>query len=258
MRILALGDVVGENTVSYLEKKLGLFKKENKIDFTVINGENAASGNGIERAGADRLFLAGADVITGGNHIWNGRDTSDLLNENANVIRPLNYPGDAPGEGYCVFDAFFAKIKVINLIGTAFMDSYESPFYAADKILSQDDGEDISIIDFHAEATAEKRALALYLAEKYERLAVFFGTHTHVQTADETILQNGVGYITDIGMSGPCDSVLGMDKERAIRRFMTKRPVSYRVAEGDISCDGVIFDVDVKTAATQNIIRVKI
>ena len=259
MKILAIGDVVGEESIAYLERRLGKLRKEEAIDFCVANAENSAKQIGVDESGANRLFWAGVDVLTGGNHTWQGKNVCELLAENKNVLRPANYPGTAPGNGYVIFEHNQYRILVLNLLGTAFMEAVDHPFYCAKSILENEkDAFDFAIIDFHAEATAEKAALAQYLDSLFPKLAVFFGTHTHVPTADERILPGGTGFITDIGMCGPVDSVLGMDSDRAIERFLTKRPVRFQVAShGEWQCSGAVFEVDEKKGRCLSVKRVR-
>ena len=258
MRILAIGDIVGEESLSLVERRLFALRRDEKIDFCIANGENCARTNGIDEPCAMRLLRAGVDVITGGNHTWQGKNVSDLLFENENVIRPANYPGDAPGEGYIIFDTGSCRILVMNLIGTVFMDSFDNPFYCAKAILEKESSKyDFAVVDFHAEATSEKAALAEYIASLNMRVAAFFGTHTHVVTADERIIGKKMGFITDIGMCAFVGSVLGMDTERAITRFLTKRNVPYRAAEaGEWRGNGVIFEVNEKSAECTSVKRI--
>lgn len=237
--ILAIGDVVGKSGTEFIKEKLWGLRKLYGVDMTVVNGENAAPGNGLNNDTAELLFRSGADVITSGNHIWR-RSGTDLLLENSSfVIRPANYPSVCPGNGYCIFDMCSYKVLVINLLGTVFMESLESPFVCADKILEREKGNfDFSIVDIHAEATSEKLALANYLDG---RVSAVFGTHTHIQTADERILQKGTGYITDVGMCGPFDSVLGIKSDIIIKKFLTKMPVRHEEAEGEVALCGCLF-----------------
>lgn len=242
MRILALGDIVGLKTVDYLREKLWRFRKENKIDFVVANGENTNDifGLGVDEANA--LLDCGVDVITTGNHVWGRRDIYDYLDNSEAVIRPVNYPAGSPGSGYTIANADSFKILCINVLGTVFMDSLTSPFEAVEAVLTREEGNyDIALLDVHAEATSEKVAIGYHFDG---RINVIFGTHTHVQTADEKILEGGSGYITDLGMTGPKDGILGVDKECVLYRFTTKMPKRYVVAEGEIEAQGAIFDVD--------------
>ena len=253
-KILVLGDIVGNAGTSAVEKRLWSIRREHGIDMVIANGENAAEGNGLNRETAERLLDAGVDVITSGNHIWKKSTVHSLLEKNENVIRPANYPGECPGSGYCIFDMNSYKVLVMNLLGTVFMESLDSPFVTADKILSREEGNfDFAIVDFHAEATSEKIALGRYLDG---RITALFGTHTHVQTADEQVFGGGTGYITDVGMCGPHDSVLGVKSDIIIRKFLMKMPVHHEEAEGDVSLCGCIFTVSTdnyKTVKTERV-----
>ena len=255
MRILAIGDIVGLKTVDYLREKLWAYRKENRIDFVVANGENTNDifGLGVDEAKA--LLESGVDVITTGNHVWGRRDIYDFLDSSESVIRPANYPSGSPGSGYTIANADGFKILCINVLGTVFMDSLTSPFEAVEAVLSREEGRyDIALLDVHAEATSEKVALGYHFDGKIQAI---FGTHTHVQTADERILAGGSGYITDLGMSGPTDGILGVDKECVLYRFTTKMPKRYTVAEGNIECQGAIFDIDPFAKKTLSVNRVK-
>lgn len=255
MRILALGDIVGLRTVDYLREKLWKYRKDNKIDFVVANGENVNDifGLGIDEARA--LIDCGIDVITTGNHVWGRRDIYDFLDSTESVIRPANYPSGTPGSGYTIVSADGFKVLCINILGTVFMDSLTSPFEAVDAILAREEGNyDVALLDIHAEATSEKLAMGFHFDG---RITAIFGTHTHVQTADERVLPNGSGYITDIGMTGPKDGILGVDKECVLYRFLTKMPKRYVVAEGEIEAQGAIFDIDPFAGKTASVKRVK-
>lgn len=255
MNILAIGDVVGKAGCDFLREHLQALKKINQIDFVIANGENSAEGNGITPASAEHLFTSGVDVITTGNHVFRRREVFNYLEENSRIIRPANYPEGAPGNGVCVVDTGKISICVVNLIGTVFIDNFDNPFKAIDHILAGIDGNPIIIVDFHAEATSEKRALAFYLDG---RVSAIFGTHTHVQTADEEIFPGGTGYLTDVGMTGPSRSVLGVDSKNVIKRFLTKMPVRFSNAEGPCLLSGVIFDIDYKTRRTNFMKRLQI
>ncbi len=255
-KILALGDIVGEHGTQAIEKKLWEIRRENGIDMVIANGENASSGNGINPESADRLFRAGVDVITGGNHTFRKSTIHSLLEKGENIIRPANYPSDCPGFGYCIFDMCSYKVLVINLLGTVYMESLENPFLCADKILKSEEGNfDLAFLDFHAEATSEKLALGHFLDG---RISGFFGTHTHVQTSDEKILPNGTGYITDLGMCGVEDSVLGVKSDIIIRRFLTKMPQKHEEAEGEAGICGCIFTVSLDGGKCVDIERIRI
>lgn len=245
MRILCIGDVVGSAGIAYLRQRLPLFKKEQGIDLVICNGENAADGNGITPRAADQIFSSGADVITLGNHSFRRREIFEYLDDTPYIVRPLNYPSDAtPGRGICTVDMGYTRVAVLNLMGQEYIDArVDNPFIAVDRALAQIDAP-VVIVDFHAEATSEKRAMGLYLDS---RVSAMFGTHTHVMTADCTVLPGGTGYITDVGMTGVIDSVLGVDKEIIIRRFVTKLPERFVYAQGACKLNCVLFDIDRRT-----------
>lgn len=255
MNILAIGDVVGSIGCHFLREKLPALKKSEKIDLVVANGENSADGNGITPASAEFLFSSGVDVITAGNHTFRRRECYDTFDENPFLIRPANFPdGTTPGRGFTIFDFGRQQVAVINLMGCMFMDALNDPYITVDNILRQLDTR-IIILDFHAEATAEKLALAYYLDG---RISAFFGTHTHVPTADAMILPNGTGYITDVGMTGPVYSVLGVKSELAIRKFKEKLPVRFETAVGDCKMDCIRFTVDDRSGKTVSLKRIEI
>ena len=200
MNILVLGDVVSDIGCAFLRKKLPALKKLKAIDFCIANGENSAAGNGITPLSAQELFTSGVDFITTGNHVFRRKEVYGLLDESEFIIRPANFPAENPGKGYAIIDLGRTSVAVINLMGTMFMESLDNPFRTADRVLGEIKGKtNIVLVDFHAETTSEKQALAYYLDG---RITALFGTHTHVLTADERVLPGGSGYITDIGMCG--------------------------------------------------------
>ena len=254
MKILAVGDVVGGRAVEYLENNLWKVREENKIDFTVVNGENASEIHGIGTADAKALISSGADLITLGNHTYGRRDICEFLSESESIIRPANYPPMAPGGGYTLLNVNGWRILGINILGTALMESLACPFTTVDRILERENGNyDFAVMDIHAEATSEKIALARYFDG---RIAVIFGTHTHVQTADEQILPNGSGYITDLGMTGPDNGVIGTEADAVIEKFRTKMPVRFKAADGKIKACGAIFDLDTDTKKVRSVTRI--
>ncbi len=256
MNILCIGDVTNSIGIDFLLKKLPELKRAKKIDVVIANGENSAGGIGITAASAKMIFDSGVDVITTGNHAFAKRDSYDFYETCREVIRPANYPeGTTPGRGYTVVDMLKWRVCVINLMGALYLNSPECPFKTADRILKETADCQIKIVDFHAEATAEKRALGYYLDG---RVSALFGTHTHVQTADECILPHGTGYITDVGMTGPIDSVLGMRTELSIKQFTTKMPVRMETAEGACRMDCVLFNIDEKTGKTVSLERMSV
>lgn len=243
MRVLFIGDVVSGAGTDFINKNLWNFRKECGADIVIANGENSADGNGILPFSADKLFAGGVDVITGGNHSFRRREIYDYMDDNKYILRPANYPTNVCGSGYCVYQTPSGeKIAVINLIGTYMLDAFDSPFKAADMLIDKLSQETpIIFIDFHAEATSEKRAFAEYVAGRVSAVA---GTHTHVQTADEKILVSHTGFITDAGMTGVEDSVLGVKKDDVIYRFTTKMPTRFNAATGSVTMNGVLFDID--------------
>lgn len=259
MRILAVGDVCGSIGCDYVRKVLPALKRDKKIDFVIINAENSADGNGLTPQSAESLLNVGADVLTGGNHSLRRAEALDYYEEKDNVLRPHNFGEASFGKGYCVVDCGFVSVAVINLNGKIYLEKNGAvcPFTAADELIEKanKDGARIILVDFHAEATSEKRALGLYLDGK---VSAFFGTHTHVQTADEQILENGTGYITDLGMTGPIDSVLGVKKEIIINRLKSNDMSKFQLADGKCSLNGCIFEIDNKTGKTVNIERVSV
>mgnify|MGYP003369784110 CR=1 FL=1 len=253
MKILAVGDIVGDTGYQKLKKILPKIKEEQKIDFTIVNGENVAGGMGITKKHLDGMLETGADVITMGNHTWAKRDIFNFIN-NPKLLRPANYSKGIPGKGYGIYDCKGKKILVINLLGRTEMNVLsENPFIVADNLIQTLKSKvDYVIIDFHAEATAEKIAMGYYLDGKAN---IIFGTHTHVQTADETILPKGTAYISDIGMTGPACSVIGMDVNTSIKRFVTSLPEKYKIAEGEAIFNGCIFEINDETGKIINIQR---
>lgn len=242
MKILAVGDVVGSEATDFLLSNLKKIKNENNIDFTVVNGENAAARNGIDRQAAEALLDAGADVITTGNHVFRIPAVYNYLDDSNLIVRPANLPGECPGKTHTVIDTGRYRILVMNVLGQIYMDGSGDPFSAVEQILQSEKGNyDISVLDVHAEATSEKAALARYFDG---RINIVFGTHTHVQTSDARILPNGTGFITDIGMCGPTDSILGVISERVIDKLRLHMPARFEYASGNISASGAIFTLD--------------
>lgn len=252
--ILAVGDIVGEQGVRHLERHLRSFRKLRDIHFTVVNGENAA-GVGILPDQVELLYGAGADVVTLGNHTFGKQQIASRLEEDPYLLRPANFTGRAPGRGYGVFDCGRVQIGVLNLIGRCALDfNADNPFLTADRILRTDKPL-FTLVDFHAEATSEKLAMGYYLDG---RVSAVWGTHTHVPTADEQILPKGTGYITDLGMTGPVNSVLGIRPEQSIESFLGGLPGRYQVADGACKLQGVIFDLDSSTGLCVGVERVDI
>ena len=255
MKILAVGDLIGSAGVRKLKNTLSKLREQEKIDFVIVNGENSAEGMGITEKNFHDILAEKVDVITMGNHTWGKKDIFKFI-DHPKLIRPANYTKGVVGKGYNIYNCKDKKIAVINLIGRVDMNVLsDNPFIIAKELVEKLQNQvDIIIIDFHAEATAEKIALGYYLDGK---VTAIYGTHTHVQTADETILEKGTGYITDIGMTGPKKSVIGMDVSASIKRFETTLPERYRIASGECIFNGVIFDIDDKTNKVKEIKRIK-
>ena len=254
LKILAVGDIIGSAGIRELEKRVKIIKEEEKIDFVIVNGENSAEGMGITEKNFKDILAQGVDVITMGNHTWGKKDIFKFI-DHPKLIRPANYPEGVVGKGYNIYECKEKKIAVINLMGRVDINILtENPFLIAKKIINKIKSKvDIIIIDFHAEATAEKIAMGYYLDGE---VTAVFGTHTHVQTADEKILPKGTAYITDIGMTGPEKSVIGMNIEASIKRFETTLPEKYKIAEGNCIFNGVVFNIDDTTLKVKTIKRI--
>ena len=254
MNILAVGDIVGNSGVNKLKNELQDIKNKYNIDFVIVNGENAAEGMGNTIKNFKDILSAGADCITMGNHTWGKKEIFQIIDE-PQLLRPLNYPEGVCGKGYNIFNCENKKIAVINAMGRAEINvQTENPFIQVKKVVDEIKNKaDIILLDFHAEATAEKQAMAYFLDGE---ITAMFGTHTHVQTADEKILEKGTGYITDIGMTGPKNSVLGMDRDAALKRFLTALPEKYKIAEGETMLNGCIFKLDDNTNKVIQIERI--
>lgn len=256
MRILCIGDVVGKIGCEFLRSKLPTLKKLKGIDLVICNGENSADGNGITPTSAGHLFDSGVGVITLGNHSFRRREAYSMLDEDPYIIRPANFPDSTtPGRGCCTVDMGRVQVKVINLMGNMYMESgLNSPFDKIDKLLDENEDK-IVIVDFHAETTSEKLAMAHYLDG---RASVLFGTHTHVQTSDEQVFEKGLGYITDVGMTGTINSVLGVQPQIVIEKFKTRMPVRFDLQTGDCKMECIVFDIDDKTGKAISCERLRI
>lgn len=254
MKILAVGDIVGEAGVRKLKDELPKIKKEENIDFVITNGENAAGGMGLTEKNFKDILEAGTNVITMGNHTWGKKDIFKFI-DNPKLLRPVNYPKGVVGKGLGIYECKDKKIAVMNFLGRVDINILtENPFILAKEMVDElQDKVDMIFIDFHAEATAEKIAMGRYLDGK---ITALFGTHTHVQTADEQILPKGTAYITDLGMTGPRDSVIGMDIQVSFKRFETTLPEKYKLAEGECMLNAVEFEVDEKTNKVTEIKRI--
>ena len=257
LKILAIGDVTSPAGVEHLCRKLWRFRDQNKIDLCIVNAENAAFITGASPEIAGRLFDAGADVLTGGNHTMRNKSVYGFIDENPTMLRPINFGDEAPGVGYHIVDCLGYRVMVINALGTVYMDPVlDSPYGYIDRVLKREEGRfDLAILDFHAEATGEKLALAY----AYDgRISVVFGTHTHVPTADMKILPKGTGYVTDLGMCGESEGVLGLDPQVVVAKMRTRMPSKFEPSSGAPLADGVIFEVDPSTGKTLGIRRVVI
>lgn len=252
MKVLFIGDVVGKGGCDALSDELRGMKRELSAELVIVNGENSADGNGIDPRSAEAIFEAGADVITTGNHTFRKKSIDEELERNDRLLRPANYGEDIFGRGITTLDFGSFSVAVINLLGTTFMQPIENPFRYADRLLDGLSAR-VVIVDFHAEATSEKRAMGYYLSG---RVSAVLGTHTHVATADEQII-NGTGYITDVGMTGPSDSILGVEKEIIIEKFLTYYPKKHVFAGGDIEINGVLLDIDTKSGKCTDIRRIR-
>ena len=254
MKILVLGDVSRSAGTAYVSAKLWRYRKENEISLVIVNGENSAEQNGIDRASADQLLSAGADVITTGNHAFKRYEAKHLFEENKNILRPANFPDRVAGEGAVLFDVEGMTVLIVNLLGVIMMEPLENPFFTIEKILKKYEGKyDLSVLDIHAEATSEKIALAHYLDG---RMTLVYGTHTHVATADECLLPRGTAYITDVGMCGPDFSVLGIKPECIIEKMTTGLPVKFIPGDNKITAHGINVEVDRKTKKAVSIERI--
>ncbi len=254
MKILVVGDVVGESGLEKLKVELRKIKETENIDFIVVNAENVAGGMGITVNNFNELKKLNIDVITMGNHTWAKKDIFTFIDDDK-IIRPANYSKGVPGKGYNIYECNGKKIGVINLIGRTNMGVLsENPFTVVDSILEKIKHKvDIIIVDFHAEATAEKIAMKYHLDGKVN---IIFGTHTHVQTADEDITEKGTAYITDIGMTGPKNSIIGMDVKASLKRFLTSLPERYKLAEGSCIFNGCIFELDDDNCRIKSVNRI--
>lgn len=251
LKILTIGDVVSKQGCEYLMYNLSKIKKEFGADITIVNGENSAIGNGVTPQSAQSVFDAGADIITLGNHSLRRPEIYDYLDEHNYIIRPANYHSSAPGRGTAYIDKGYAIAAVINLQGIVYLEPHRNPFDIVDGLIEEAkrNGASIIIIDFHAEATGEKKAFGYYVDG---RVSAVFGTHTHVQTSDNQILPCGTGYISDIGMTGPYYSVLGVSPERAIEKMRTGLPVRFKNEDGPCTLEGCLFEINNKTGKTIN------
>lgn len=254
MRILMIGDIVGRAGRKAVKETLTTIRQELKLDMIVANGENAAGGNGITGEIARDFFEFGVDVITGGNHIWDKKEITSYIDREPRLLRPANYPSGAPGKGVGVYKINGVNVGVINLSGRVYLSNMECPFRTADELINSiHEKTKIILVDFHAEATSEKVALGWHLDGKASAVV---GTHTHIQTADERVLPGGTAYITDVGMTGPYNSVIGVKVDLVLQKFTTQMPVRFEVAEGPYQFNAVVIEVNDETGKAKSIDRV--
>jgi len=258
VRILFIGDIVGKSGRQVLIENLEDLCQQHRPDLVIVNGENSAAGFGITPKIADQLLKLGVDALTGGNHSWDRKEIFDYIGDQPRLLRPENYPPGTPGQGvYIATTANGKRVAVINMMGQVFMGSILAcPFQAMDRLLDELAGEaDVVFVDFHAEASSEKQALAYYLDG---RVAAVVGTHTHVPTADERVLPEGTAFISDVGMTGCYDSVIGMNPQGSLHRFLTKMPQRLEVADGPAELRGVLVEIDEQTGLSSGIERVRV
>lgn len=251
MNILFIGDIVGGPGRKVAKSVIPSLRKELCIDYCIANCENAAGGSGITYVVAQDLYNCGIDVITMGNHTWSKKEILNFIDQDNRIVRPANYPLELPGRGSVVYDG---KIGIINVMGRVYMESLDCPFKACDREIELlKPYVKIIIIDVHAEASSEKNALAWYVDG---RVSCVFGTHTHVQTADERILPCGTAFITDVGMTGPSQGIIGVDKDIIINKFITHMPAKFEIARGECQINAVVAEIDDKTGKTERIERI--
>lgn len=256
MRILFLGDIVGRPGRRAVREMLPALKEKYEPHLIIANGENAAGGNGITEEAAQELYDAGIDILTMGNHVWDRKEIYNFIDRDERIVRPANYPPGTPGQGFTVVSVQDVKVGIVNLSGRVFLPPLECPFRSIDQILPLVQQEtSLILVDFHAEATSEKVAFGWYVDG---RVTAVIGTHTHIQTADERILPGGTGYITDVGMTGPRDSVLGVKLEAVLKKFLTLQPVRFEVAGGSLQLNALFLEIDPKRNTTQAIERIQI
>lgn len=257
MNLLFIGDVVGKPGVRAIAGRLAAFRRHQRVDLVVANAENVADGAGITRATAGELFDLGVDVLTNGNHAWDKKEALEYILTEPRLLRPHNYPDGTPGTGWFVAQTNGYKVGILNIMGNVFMHPHLAcPFDCVDRVLAhKPDDIKMVLVDLHAEVTSEKMAMGWYLDG---RVSAVVGTHTHVPTADERVLPGGTGYITDVGMTGCYDSVIGMDTQKSLKRFVQKLPVRYDVAQGRGTLCAVLLDVDEHTGACRGIQRISL
>lgn len=256
MKILFLGDVVGKPGLRAVRMLLPRLIDREQLALVIANCENAAGGTGVDAKSAQQLFEAGVDVLTSGNHVWRHREIREYIEHEPHLLRPANFPPGVPGRGWVICEtADGTLVAVLNLIGRVFMDSVDCPFRAAEALVADLRARASTIVvDMHGEATSEKVAMGWFLAGK---VSAVLGSHTHVQTADERILPGGTAYVTDVGMCGPTESVIGVDKELVLRRFLTHMPVKFEVASGPVIVQGAFVDIDAATGQARSVRRLQ-
>jgi metallophosphoesterase (TIGR00282 family) len=255
LNLLFIGDIVGRPGRSAVRTILADLVRRHRVDFTIANAENAAGGLGLTQPVAEELLEAGIDALTTGNHVWKHRDFAQFLEGEPRILRPANYPEGSPGRGGAVYvTSHSGPVGIVNVVGRTFMEPLDCPFRAADREIEALHGKTkVIVVDIHAEATSEKVALGWYLDG---RVSAVFGTHTHIQTADERVLPKGTGYITDVGMTGPRDSILGVRPEPVIQRFLTAMPSRFELAKGPLTLNAVVATIDAETGAARSVQRV--
>ena len=256
MNILAIGDVVGSIGCQFLRQRLPAVKKQMGVDLVIANGENSADGNGVLPTSVRHLYDSGVDVITTGNHSFRRRESYELYDRDETLLRPLNFPkGTTPGRGVCIYDMGRRQVAVVNLMGTAYMENLACPFETMDALLKMEDLPPIVLVDFHAEATGEKRALGYFLDG---RVSAVFGTHTHVPTADERVYPKGTGDIRVLGMTGAVESVLGIEPWQSVETFFGGLPGRYTTPQGPAKLQGAVFTLDSATGLCTAVERIDI
>jgi len=257
VKLLFIGDIIGKPGREALSRELHRIVDRHRVDLVIANGENAAGGFGLTAETAQELFKCGVQMITSGNHIWDKKESLEYIKREERIVRPANYPEGTPGKGTTVIRTpGGVKVGILNLEGRVFMNNLDCPFRCADREIAKLKEETpIVFVDFHAEATSEKVSLGWYLDG---RVSAVIGTHTHVQTADERVLTGGTAYMTDAGMTGAFDSVIGVKKEEAILKFITQRPAKFEVAKKDIRINGAVIEVDEKTGLALGIERINV
>jgi metallophosphoesterase (TIGR00282 family) len=254
LKVLFIGDIVGNPGRKAAKEMIAVLKRNFSIDFCIANCENSAGGSGITYVVAQELYKIGIDAITMGNHTWSKKEITNFIDSDSKIARPANYPPDSPGKGSVIISGSYGKIGVVNVLGRVYMDNVDCPFRAVDKEIEYlKNFVKVVIVDIHAEATSEKQALAWYLDGRVSCVA---GTHTHVQTSDERILPCGTAYITDVGMTGPYDGILGVNRDIVIKKFLTQMPVRFEVAKGKVQFSAIVLEIDDKSGRTTKVERI--